>query len=199
MELRLLSWIDRAQLDIQFLHSNPRALEAGWVDPRVESYWVACNPAAADHIRDNIYNFIEHSSIWENSAVFDDLLASGFEIEPEWFSSNSHPKAIELLIAGKVEMRIDLFNENPGAIHWLREHPDKIDNAHICANPEAIDIIQSLDNLKYKWLSKNPHPWAIEQLRTHQDKIDWDWFSANPGIFEYRIPEGLVEALTRDS
>lgn len=203
MELRLLPWIERDRLDIQWLHSNPRALEAGWIDPRVENFWVSANPAARDTIIRDLETFVQHSPIWENAAVLEPLLESKYEIDPEYFSSNPHPKAVEMVIAGQVEMDISQFSGNPGAIEWLRANPGMIDNAAICRNPEAIDLIQELEllngTLDVHCLSSNPHSWAIEKLRMNMKEIDWNLFSANPGIFEYAISNALVDTLTDKS
>ena len=55
-----------------------------------------------------------------------------------------------------------LLSENPNAIEYLKENPDKID---------------------WDYLSSNPN--AIELLEKNKDKIDWYLLSKNPSIFTY--------------
>lgn len=112
------------------------------------------------------------------------------------FSKNPHPIAIGYLSKHNQYIDICGFNMNPGAIQWLRENPSMINLSNICANPEAIDIIQNLDRPSWMFLSANPHPWAINQLRLHPEKIDWYFFSTNPGIFCRRPDPGITAELT---
>ncbi len=199
MELRLLPWIDKDKLDRECLYSNPKALEAGWLDLcGGDSYWIAGNPAAGEVIKADIDRYIWEPPIWENPSVFEFLIESGYPINNEWFSLNPHPKAVQIMLANFADMNMDHFNENPSAVQWLRENPRFIDNECICANPAAIDIIQRLPEINYDKLSSNSHPWAMEQLHLHQDRICWIEISSNPGIFEHRIDDALVSALTRE-
>lgn len=198
-ELQLLPWIDKEKLDRCWLYSNPKAVEVGWLDLHGgDPFWIAANSAAGDVIKANIAKYSDESNIWENPTVFDLLIERGCEIDPTWFCSNPHPKAVAMVISGKVEMNVYDFNKNPGAINWLRTNSNMINNEAICANPEAIDIIQSLKKIDYNQLSANHHPWAIEQLsRVNADQINWATISANPGIFEYHTDPAWIATLTR--
>lgn len=50
------------------------------------------------------------------------------------------------------------LSENPGAMEWIRENPEKIN---------------------WSGLSQNPHPDAVAMLRENPDKIDWESMCRN--------------------
>jgi hypothetical protein len=79
----------------------------------------------------------------------------------------------------------DLYNKkelsrNPYAVPFLRKNPRLINWVHICANPEALDLIEANQyRIFFSPLSENTNPRAIEILRQHPDKIDWVMLSMN--------------------
>ena len=74
-------------------------------------------------------------------------------------------------------------NDNPAAMHLLKQHPDKIDWLALSNNPSAIHLLeQHSDRIYWKNLSRN-HA-AIHILEQHPDNIDWLDLSTNPAIFE---------------
>jgi hypothetical protein len=211
--LELLSWIDATKLSRPSLYANPNAYLAGDLNLKNITYMersnLARNPAAAELIKSDP-SISDHTEVWMNAAMLDWLLKNKrYELEAYRSSFaalcfNANPQAVSMIIGrildenekGERKRRYSMMiSSNPSAITYLREHPDKIDNGHICANPEAIDIIQGLEVIDFDQLSYNSHPWAIEQLRLNPDKINWFNFPANPGIYEPRIDTGIVDII----
>jgi Tfp pilus assembly major pilin PilA len=76
------------------------------------------------------------------------------------FSSNTHPKAIQLLEKNLDKINWKKLSSNPSAIHLIENNLDKINWSQLCFNSSAIDLLEK-----------------------NQDKIDWIYLSSNPSIF----------------
>ena len=105
-----------------------------------------------------------------------------------------------------------LINENPRAVPYLMENPEKIDWNHLSKNPAAMDLLMAnLDKIRIGWLAKNPaavpyvlkntplvnslacgaitndlnmNPAAMDFFKEHPERINWGLMSINPAAKE---------------
>lgn len=186
-----LDWIDKSKIVHSDLCENPNAYYSGLVTANDNPIDYAQNPAMRAEILANWEICIRSERIIENPAVFPEVIKSGIRIFSNLLPYNKHPDAVRLTLEKYLDEQE--CSVNPMLIKYI----SKPNNSMICANPAAIDIIQSLSQINYNWLSCNPHPWAIEHLRLNQDKIVWGWFSTNPSIFEERTDPKLLDVLSK--
>jgi len=103
-------------------------------------------------------------------------------------AKNTSPRAMQI-IEKYVYLLSDVawenLSANPGAIHIIEKHLDKVDWMALCSNPSAIHLLLKLPYRIY-WFhfSKNTHPLAIEHMRKNLDKVNWQNLSANPAAIE---------------
>lgn len=207
VKVRLRDWIPRDKLDPDTIYANPAAYRAGFLDvhyvpsgrnqQRTQEF--AKNPEAIEIIKSS-HDIYICNTMWSNPAATYWLLARREYVSWFFLTLNPSLEAVKHLLSNldwiNALRYTDWLSSNPGMITWIRANPKAMCNKFICANPAAIDIIQSLERIDYDNLSANPHPWAIEQMRLHQEKISWVRFSRNPGIFEEYVDQELVAAIS---
>jgi hypothetical protein len=148
----------------------------------------------------DIYDVLDWSYISANPNAIDILKDNIDKIN--WFelSSNTNPRAIELLRERaiieknmsridyrRLRNKIDWFNLsiNPNAIDLLKENEDNIMWGYLSGNPNAIDLLEkNKDEIEWSILSINTNPRAIEMLNENQKNIDWFMLSKNPNAIE---------------
>ena len=180
-EQGLCEWIDPAKLRKLEFHLNPVAVKLGMIDLTKlrpvsrECYNIAQNPAAADFIRARPGLFTGCDSIWANPAILEWIYGEfrpGEKDQYDWLARNPCQRAVNILTNSYPGcFDLEIFSQNPAAAEWFGGRGSKsvdddewwakgfgakdMDKSAICANPNAIDIIQSLDEISYHYLSAN--------------------------------------------
>ena len=75
-------------------------------------------------------------------------------VSPIWLSQNSHPGAIQFLMANPQYIIWSWISANPSAMQLIHANPDKININTLNSNPRAIDRITP-DNVNWYWFGKN--------------------------------------------
>ena len=99
---------------------------------------------------------------------------------------NPNPQVVPLIVGNKENIYPTWLSKCPhsSVVEALREFPDKIVRADLCANPceSAVDLVLGLlPPADYHWtsLSRNPHDAVVDLLFRNQHQIDFAAFSLN--------------------
>ncbi len=112
-------------------------------------------------------NYLDLQSLCENPNALDIIEANLHkedEIGDYELSSNTNPRAIEILRKRQGLIQWNKLSANPAAVQLLKENYDYIDWYYLMLNPEAMELIE-----------KNQH------------KIHWNRLSQNPSAVDFLI------------
>lgn len=127
---------------------------------------------------------LDYAATWE---LLDWLCLD--EINWHFLSENSHPAAIELMLANPGKADWGAASDNPNAWPYLRDHPSEIDFNGIAmnTNKDAFElIIQAMSTFTCdpRMLSSNSNPAVVDWLTKNPDYIYWDELSQNEAARE---------------
>ena len=85
------------------------------------------------------------------------------------------------------------ISENPNAIHFLKQNPNKIDWSYLSENPNAIPLLeQNIDKINWWALSVNPNLFEFDYLAMSKERtkiIEQELISK--ALHPYRINKWL--------
>ena len=117
-----------------------------------------------------------------NSNAFDFFENKHHLIDWDSMSSNTNPKAIELLKQNIDKILWEIIGSNPAAIDLIKENIDKIEPCNYINNPAAIDLIKENINEhhEYYYICENPNVSEIFHLMNLPPEYCWHQICKNP-------------------
>ena len=141
----------------------------------------------------------------EEYKLIDSIEEIGIENHYDALSSNTHNKAIEILLQNPEKINWEAFsgNSNSKAVNYLIEHPAKINWEGLSGNTHPIAckyFLEHKDTAGINWetfnwekISANPNEDILRFVKENPDKINNEGYSRNPNpivVNEYVLGTG---------